>query len=85
MSLPVKLSPGIVSIYGTPSTQGIDLTNSPRLQFGGITQLPYTYGAYSVGQNALFDIGDAKTVYYNNVTYFLLPEDKIIFTENPPS
>ena len=48
MSLPVKLSSGILSIYGTGSTQGIDLTQSPQLQFGVVNQLPYDYGMFSV-------------------------------------
>lgn len=82
MSLPVKLSSGILSIYGTGSTQGIDLTQSPQLQFGVVNQLPYDYGMFSLGQNVLFNPSDSNRVLYQDVQYFLVPEVKIILTED---
>jgi hypothetical protein len=82
MNLPVKLSGGIMSVYGSGSLNGIDITNSPKLQFGVINLLPYDYGEYALGQNVLFNIDDTNRVMYNNVQYFLIAETKIILTED---
>ena len=37
--LPVRLAPGILSIYGNGSVQGISLLNNTDLAFGVIYQL----------------------------------------------
>ncbi|HEY8659882.1 MAG TPA: hypothetical protein VIM07_04405 [Chitinophagaceae bacterium] len=81
-SLPVILGSGIVSIYGAPSVNGI-LTNDVNLQFGIINQFPNSgAGTFSINQSVMFRLSDAEVITYGSIPYFLLPEDKIILTEN---
>lgn len=82
MSLPVKIQPGYLSLYGVDSFQGIQLPGS-GLQFGLVNQLPYNYGSYTLGQNVLFRVKEADILVYNNQQYFIVPESQIVLIEDP--
>lgn len=85
MSLPVTLSPGYASIYGAPSTQGLSVPYQSPYQFGTIDQLPSTEPeAYGIGQSVMYNINDTVQVIYSGITYYLIPQNKILLTENPP-
>lgn len=82
MSLPVRLSPGIMSIYGASSINGI-LTNV--MQFGVIDQLSSDIpGSFTIGDSVMFPISKIQdTITYNNISYFLIGETEVKLTENP--
>lgn len=83
------LGPGLVSIYGagsnTSTVTGMVVPDN-RFFFGVIDQtwngIP---GNVSVGQSVLFQESDVFTrLVYNNTTYTLIQEDKVILIEVSP-
>lgn len=81
--LPIRLAPGIVSLYSSKSIQGFEFVNNTMVAFGVINQMADTeQSQYSVGQNVLIPYKEADEIIYGNQTYWLLPENKIIFTED---
>jgi co-chaperonin GroES (HSP10) len=89
MSLSAILGPGLVSIYGAGSSAssltGMIVPNGSFF-FGIVDQtwngIP---GNVSVGQSVLFQEGDVFTrLVYNNTTYTLIQEDKVILIEVSP-
>jgi len=86
MSLPVFLTAGYVSIYGsgssTSSTQNIVPPDTGFL-FGAIDQLWVNNGERTVGSSVMFKNTDIVGVFvYNGQSYTIIPEAKIIFTES---
>ena len=81
--LPIRLRPGQVSIYGQPSINGILINNG--YQFGVINQLPDNCeSAFALDQSVLFCLPEnCPNPQLNYYSYFIVPEDKIIFTETP--
>lgn len=85
MSLPIRLSPGLVSIYGGGSIQDIAFleVNSP-IMFGVINQMFELYGAVSIGQSVMYNKNDViAPLFYIDANYYILPENKIIAVEDP--
>lgn len=83
MSLPVQLSPGYVSIYGGQSIQGLQLPYNSPYQFGTINQMGSSLPlGYDVGKSVMYNGNDTEQVIYEGITYYILPENKIILTEN---
>lgn len=82
MPLPVRLAPGLVSIYGTSSINGITFPVGSKFQFGVVDAVYDEFGNYSIGQNVLFNLDAAQRVDYDNIQYFLLPEANIKFIED---
>ena len=89
MALSAILGPGLVSIYGagsnTSTVTGMIVPNGDFF-FGVIDQtwngVP---GNVSVGQSILFQESDVFTrLVYNNTTYTLIQEDKVILIELTP-
>jgi len=83
------LGPGLVSIYG-PGSSSSSLTGmivpNDSFFFGVVDQtwngVP---GNVSVGQSILFQESDVFTrLVYNNTTYTLIQEDKVILIEVSP-
>lgn len=85
MSLPVRLSVGLLSIYGGGSTQGmLSLQPNPKFQFGTVNQMNAQYCSVSVGQSVMYNIEDIiDTVFYVDTPYYIVPENKVISTEDP--
>jgi hypothetical protein len=80
--IPALLPPGMLSIYGTRSTQDFSLPFNSDLTFGVINQLSPAYqSGFQAGQNVLFPFKEAYSLIYGNVNYFLIDESKIVFTE----
>lgn len=89
MALSAVLGPGLVSIYGagsnTSTVTGMIVPDN-RFFFGVIDQtwngLP---GNVSVGQSVLFQESDVfSRLVYDNQTYTLIGEDKVILIELTP-
>lgn len=89
MALSAILGPGLVSIYGagsnTSTVTGMVVPNGTFF-FGVIDQtwngLP---GNVTVGQSVLFQESDVFTrLVYDNQTYTLIGEDKVILIEVTP-
>lgn len=81
-----RLSSGLVSIYGTASIYGYTLPNNSNLTFGVIYEVAdSTQNAYSVGQNVLLPYTEAYSIIYQNRTYWLINENKIILVEVQPA
>lgn len=81
MSLPVRLSPGQLSIYGATSVNGI---LGDGMQFGTIDQLSNNVpGEYSLGQSVMFPVYKSITLNYQNVPYFIVEEKDVLGVENP--
>lgn len=89
MALSAVLGPGLVSIYGagsnTSTVTGMIVPDN-RFFFGVIDQtwngLP---GNVTVGQSVLFQESDVFTrLVYDNQTYTLIGEDKVILIELTP-
>jgi len=85
MSLPVRLSPGLVSIYGNGSIQGIFSTeNTSKIRFGIVDQRYDEFSTVALGDSVMYNIDDVKApVFYIDTAFYILPEDKIISVENP--
>lgn len=85
MSLPIRLSPGLVSIYGGGSIQGINIADaSSPIRFGVVNQMFDLYGAISIGQSVMYNKNDIiAPLFYIDTTFNILSEDKIIAIENP--
>lgn len=82
MSLPVRLYPGIVSIYGTSSATGLQ-TNG--MQFGLVDQLwDDLQGTLSLGQSVMFPIEKSTLVTYGNMDFFLVEQNDIKLIEIIP-
>jgi hypothetical protein len=89
MALSAILGPGLISIYGagsnTSTVTGMVVPDN-RFFFGVIDQtwngLP---GNVSVGQSVLFQESDVfSRLVYDNQTYTLIGEDKVILIELTP-
>jgi hypothetical protein len=89
MALSAILGPGLISIYGagsnTSTVTGMIVPDN-RFFFGVIDQtwngLP---GNVSVGQSVLFQESDVfSRLVYDNQTYTLIGEDKVILIEVNP-
>ena len=89
MALSAILGPGLISIYGagsnTSTVTGMVVPDN-RFFFGVIDQtwngLP---GNVSVGQSVLFQESDVfSRLVYDNQTYTLIGEDKVILIEVNP-
>lgn len=89
MSLSAILGPGLISIYGagsnTSTVTGMIVPDN-RFFFGVVDQtwngLP---GNVSVGQSVLFQESDVfSRLVYDNQTYTLIGEDKVILIEVNP-
>ncbi len=81
MSLPVRLYPGQVSIYGAASITGLLVDN---MQFGIVDQMwDDTDGTISLGQSVMFSPSRAISVTYGNVSYFLIEQNDIKLIETP--
>lgn len=89
MSLSAILGPGLVSIYGagsnTSTVTGTVVPNSSFF-FGVIDQTwNGLNGNVSVGQSVMFQESDVFTrLVYDNQTYTLIGEDKVILIEINP-
>jgi len=81
-SLPLRVSQGMVAIYGSGSINGIEFNVPSGLQWGRVNSLYDEFGEYSLGQNVLFNIEDSQIMNYQNVQYFIVPQDKITGTED---
>lgn len=82
MPLPVRLSPGIVSIYGYPSLNNLKSYN-PNIIFGVVDAVYLDVpGIVSVGQVIMVDKTKVESVTYENTEYFLVPEELIKLVEN---
>lgn len=82
-TLPATLSSGIVSIYGEGSSVSTvsGLLTSPNIYFGEINQVSI-YSSYNIGDSVMFPESAINSrVAYNNWTYTLLNETKIILIE----
>lgn len=83
MSLPARLYPGYISIYGAGSVNGITRTTD-AYQFGVIEQMwPDSEGTLSIGQSVLYKVADTIQVIYDSTTYYLTKETNIILIESP--
>lgn len=84
MSLPVRLGVGLVSIYGTGSTQAIfDPNRNGTIVFGTINAMNSQYSSVSVGQSVMYNMKDViAPSFYIDTPYYILPEDKIISVED---
>jgi hypothetical protein len=89
MALSAILGPGLISIYGagsnTSTVTGMVVPDN-RFFFGVVDQtwngLP---GNVSVGQSVLFQESDVfSRLVYDNQTYTLIGEDKVILIELTP-
>jgi len=84
MSLPARLYPGQVAIYGTgsPSITGI-VPPSEMFRFGLIDQIwDNMPGTVSVGESVLYNTEDIiAQLVYSNTIYVVIPEEKIILIE----
>jgi hypothetical protein len=89
MALSAILGPGLISIYGagsnTSTVTGMIVPDN-RFFFGVVDQtwngLP---GNVSVGQSVLFQESDVfSRLVYDNQTYTLIGEDKVILIEITP-
>jgi|LauGreDrversion4_2_1035121.scaffolds.fasta_scaffold767433_2 hypothetical protein len=89
MALSAILGPGLISIYGagsnTSTVTGMIVPDN-RFFFGVVDQtwngLP---GNVSVGQSVLFQESDVfSRLVYDNQTYTLIGEDKVILIELTP-
>ena len=79
MSLPVRLYPGIVSIYGAASVNGLETEN---MQFGLVDQLyDNSPNTISVGDSVMFKLDKAELVTYGNIVYFLINQSDIKLIE----
>lgn len=81
-SLPIKVSQGMVAIYGSGSINGIEFNVPSPLQWGRVNGVYDEYGEYTLGQNVLFNISDSQILKYQDVQYFIVPQDKITGTED---
>lgn len=80
-----RLASGLVSIYGTASIYGFTLPSDSRLTFGVIYKMADSeQSSYSVGQNVLLPYEEAHSVIYQNQTYWIINESKIILVEVEP-
>lgn len=78
MSLPARLSPNILSIYGQRKVGG-GITAAKGYQFGTVDQM-YGGQAYFIGQSVMFKSDKAIQVRYGNAPYFLIQEQDIVLT-----
>ena len=84
MALPVKLGPGMLSIYGDGSINGIMVVkDSANVVFGVINDAYYIQGGYTVGQSVLYNRNDSVEIMYDNTSFYIVPSDKIVLVENP--
>lgn len=76
MSLPARLQPNILSIYGQRTVES-GMTVSKGYQFGTVNQM---YGGQVdfIGQSVLFKSDKATQIRYSNTTYYLIQEQDII-------
>ncbi len=91
MGLPVYLSQGLISIYGTGSAWGMfgftqpDFTGqqpASNIAFGTIDQTNYGSASLAVGDNVMYDTRDViAPVFYNNRQFNILPGGKVIAVE----
>jgi len=82
MSLPVRLYPGIVSIYGASSVMGLQ---TEGMQFGLVDQIwDDIQGTLSIGQSVMFPIEKSITVTYGNMDFFLVEQNDIKLIEIIP-
>lgn len=87
MGLPVRLAPGMVSIYGitTTGTTGIIVPTDGSINFGVINKIwdgfPKVATQWSSVMFKTKDILASLT--YQSQRYVILNEDNIIATENP--
>ncbi len=82
--LPVRLSPGYVSIYGSGSIHGLfQADQNGGLKFGIINQLYDDFSPVALGNSVMYHKSDAQEVSYYNDVFFIVPTDKIIAVENP--
>lgn len=80
MSLPARLYPGYLSIYGAKSVNGI--VPSGGFQFGRVNQIYDSIpDTVSINQSVMFRSIDSIIVTYSGIQYFILPENKIILIE----
>lgn len=83
--LPVYLNPGYVSIYGSGSLNSIfSPERNTEIFFGIIEQTSNSSLGVNIGDSVMYDVNDAIQLYYNDNTFYILPETKILLTEIPP-
>lgn len=81
MSLPVRLFPGQISIYGAASQNGLQ---SDKMQFGLVDQMANNVpDTISIGDSVMFRLDRSDTITYGNITYFLIQESDIKLIEIP--
>lgn len=84
MSLPAKLPPSTISIYGYQSLNGIT-PQQAGYQFGIIDQMYYGAQNDWVGQSVLFKLSNSLQLKHSGNVYFLIQEENIVLTENVES
>jgi len=85
--LPFKLPIGTVAVYGVGASISNNLFSRDQnefIKFGTVSESYNQNGRANVGQVVMFDIRDAKTIFYIDRDYSILPEDKIGGVEQPP-
>lgn len=86
MSLAAYLNPGLLVLYGIGTAAGATgiIPPSEEFKFGIVDNVGTNpSGAVSAGQSVMFRDKDIVAILsFNNWQYTLLPEDKIILTEN---
>jgi hypothetical protein len=77
--LPVRLSPGYVSIYGAASIYG--LSGNSNIKFGRVYQSSPSPLMDITGKSVMFMEEDSIPISNSGTILTLLPDDKIIFIE----
>lgn len=79
MSLPCRLYPGIISVYGAGSVNGLI---TEKMQFGLVDQMyDDSPNTISIGDSVMFKLDKAEIVTYGNIVYFLINQSDIKLIE----
>jgi hypothetical protein len=83
--LPIRLKPGLVSIYNVGQTGVTGIVAPQNYNFGTINKTWYNeaYPPYT-GDSVLFKGDDIIQLIYSGTTYTLVDENKIKLVEIPP-
>ncbi|MGB5050911.1 MAG: hypothetical protein WBO46_18340 [Caldilineaceae bacterium] len=86
-TLPINIGVGMVSIYNAgASTLEMFAPGEENqfIRFGIIEQTSNQFGVAARGASVMFDIRDAKPIFYIDHEYYILPEGKIGGIEDIP-